>query len=181
MKQPRKLGLALILLGTVVLLGNTTETLPPEAFFAGLFMYPIGGYLFFTGSRAAINQAENRAARIRQPKLKNETAEAFAERQRRNIEEHGSVDSRVRALREQPAERVAAPSPEPETLELDTLELDTGLGEEEDFAVATDVSFPIEVQQRDSLAEQLMKLQKLRDDGIISDDEMAIAKAKLLG
>ncbi len=181
MKQPRKIGLALILLGTVVLLGNTTETLPPEAFFAGLFMYPIGGYLLFTGSRAAINQAESRAARIRQPKLKNETAETFADRQRRNIDEHGSVDSQVRALREQPPAGLPNPGAEIETLQLDAIELDTEVGQEEDFAVTTDVSFPVEVQERDSLAEQLMKLQKLREDGIISDDEMAIAKAKLLG
>ncbi|MBW2295717.1 MAG: hypothetical protein JRG94_26000, partial [Deltaproteobacteria bacterium] len=74
MKEPRKIGLALIFLGVVILLGNTTEALPPEAFFAGVVLYPIGGYLFFKGSREAIQQAEARAARIRAPRLKNETA-----------------------------------------------------------------------------------------------------------
>ncbi len=179
MKQPRTIGLALILLGTIVLLGNTTEALPPEAFFAGLVMYPIGGFLFFKGSREAINKAESRAARIRAPKLNNATAEAYADRQRRNIEEHGSVDSQVRALNEQPAAQLA--SPQAARVQDACLDLDAELGEEEDLVVTTDVSFPIEVQEQDSLAEQLMKLQKLRDDGIISDEEMAIAKAKLLG
>ncbi|MCP5043762.1 MAG: SHOCT domain-containing protein [bacterium] len=46
--------------------------------------------------------------------------------------------------------------------------------------MASDVSFPIEVQQQDSLADQIRKLQQLREDGIISDEEMATAKAKLL-
>jgi len=49
------------------------------------------------------------------------------------------------------------------------------------FTVTTDVSFPLEVQQQNSLAEQLQKLSKLREGGILSDDEFAIAKAKLLG
>ena len=82
MKEPRKVGLALIFLGVVVLLGNTTEALPPEAFFAGLVLYPIGGYLFFKGSREAIKQAEARAARIRAPRLKNKTAEKYAAQQK---------------------------------------------------------------------------------------------------
>lgn len=176
MKNPRSVGLALILLGTTVLLGNTTEALPPEAFFAGLVFYPIGGYLFFTGSRKAIEKAETRAAKIRKPRLRNETAESYAEAQRRNIEETGSVDAKLRALKEDPNSRLATPSRTPQALELDD-----ELGSGEDLVVTTDVSFPIEVQESDSLADQLMKLQKLRDDGIISEEEMAVAKAKLLG
>ena len=58
MNEPRKLGLALILLGVIVFRGNTTEALPPEGFFAGLFLYPVGGDLFFKGSRQAINRTE---------------------------------------------------------------------------------------------------------------------------
>jgi len=176
MKQPKTVGLALILLGTLVLLGNTTEALPAEAFFAGLFLYPIGGVLFFQGSRASIQQAETRAANIRAPQLKNATAEAYAERQRRNIERTGSDESQLRSL--QQGQKATPPAPF-EALEID-LDLDPELDDEEEFAVTTDVSFPIEVQEQDSLAEQLMKLQKLRDGGVISEEELAIAKAKLL-
>ena len=50
----------------------------------------------------------------------------------------------------------------------------------DDFKVATDVSFPLEVQEQDSLADQIMKLHQLRESGVISEEEMAIAKAKLL-
>ena len=49
-----------------------------------------------------------------------------------------------------------------------------------DFKVSTDVSFPIAVQESDSLADQIAKLNRLREDGIISQEEMAVAKAKLL-
>jgi hypothetical protein len=59
--------------------------------------------------------------------------------------------------------------------------MDVGVATDENFKVNSDVSFPVEVQQHDSLAEQILKLQKLKEDGIISDDEMTIAKAKLLG
>ncbi len=178
MKQPRTVGLALILLGTVVLLGNTTETLPPEAFFAGLVMYPLGGFLFFKGSRAAIQRAEERAAKIRAPHLRNERAEHQAAQQMRNIERNGAVDTQVRSLQSAPA---AAPSAPLQSKAPDSYEIDHDLGEEDsDLAVTSDVSFPIEVQQQDSLADQIRKLQQLREDGIISDEEMATAKAKLL-
>jgi len=197
MKEPRKVGLALIFLGVVILLGNTTEALPPEAFFAGLFLYPIGGYLFFTGSRVAIREAEARAARIRAPRLKNETAEKFAGMQKKNIEANGSVDSQVRT-----AGSPAIPGTQPQaqagnddvTSEPNNdathasassnVASSPAIGpidaESDNFKVTSDVSFPIEVQQHDSLADQLTKLHRLKEDGIISADEMAIAKAKLL-
>lgn len=193
MKEPRKIGLALIFLGVVIMLGNTTETLPPEAFFAGIVLYPIGGYLFFTGSREAIQQAETRAARIRAPRLKNETAEKYADQQRSNIEANGSVDSQVHAIaRPADSPTQAANDDVTERLQADakpapaissaisSAKADAGKPGNNDLKVTSDVSFPLEVQQRDSLADQIMKLQKLREDGIISDEEMAIAKAKLL-
>ena len=178
MKEPRKIGLALILLGVLVLLGNTTEALPPEAFFAGLFLYPIGGYLFFKGSRQAINRAEVRVAGIKTPKLKNETAERYAEKQRANFEARASVDVQVPALKKS-AEASTATNPALDKEELVLCEI-AAEQDEEEFKVSTDVSFPIEVQEHDSLADQIMKLQRLREDGIISEEELAIAKAKLL-
>ncbi|MBW2726533.1 MAG: SHOCT domain-containing protein [Deltaproteobacteria bacterium] len=194
MKEPRKIGLALIFLGVVILLGNTTEALPPEAFFAGVVLYPIGGYLFFKGSREAIQQAEARAARIRAPRLKNETAEKFAGRQKSNIEANGSVDAQVHATAgapespTQPAndditDRLqgnTGPMP-PESNAVSTSGVAASEATNSDFNVSPDVSFPVEVQQHDSLADQIMKLQKLKEGGIISDEEMAVAKAKLLG
>jgi hypothetical protein len=183
MKEPRKVGLALISLGVVIMLGNTTEALPPEAFFAGLFLYPIGGFLFFVGSRKAINKAEVRAARIVAPRLRNEAAEQQAERQEANINAHGSVDAQVHGG---PAQTSATSQPqnnvsdEPELL---LYEVDAELDDEtsDDFKVVTDVSFPLEVQEQDSLADQILKLHQLRESGIISEEEMTIAKAKLLG
>ena len=44
-----------------------------------------------------------------------------------------------------------------------------------------DVSFPVEVQRGDALADQLLKLNKLLTQGILTEQEYAIAKAKLLG
>lgn len=180
MNESRKLGLALILLGVLVLLGNTTEALPPEAFFAGLVLYPIGGYLFFKGSRAAINRAEIRVAGMRAPKLRNETAEKFAQQQRSNIEAHGSVEERIRSKKQVQTERVLETNEAPASDELLLLDADS-YDDDAGFQVSTDVSFPIEVQEHDSLADQIQKLQRLREDGIISEDELAIAKSKLLG
>ncbi len=183
MREPRTVGLSLIFLGVVVLLGNTTEALPPEAFFAGLLLYPIGGYLFFKGSREAINKAEVRAARIRAPQLKNKTAEKYAASQKSNIEAHGSVDSLSRGLTRDRASVVTTnPPQEVEVQELMLCELEPSFDANDagDFAVTSDVSFPLEIQEQDSLADQIAKLQKLREDGIISDEEMATAKAKLL-
>lgn len=49
------------------------------------------------------------------------------------------------------------------------------------FEISTDVSFPVEVQEHDSIAEKLEKLRRLHDDGMITDEEFLTAKAKLLG
>ena len=52
MSNPRFTGLLLLLIGVLTLVGNTMDILPPQAFWAGLLTYPIGGYLFFMGSRS---------------------------------------------------------------------------------------------------------------------------------
>ena len=166
------------------MLGNTMEVLPPVSFIAGLALYPIGGYLFFMGSRQAINQAESRAARIIKPRIKNESAERIADSQAHNIDAHGSVDEQVRGLRKQEheiatlgGESLRAASPAEPGLVLDFEEEEP---RESGFNISNDVSFPIEVQTSDSLADQIMKLQKLQQNGIITAEEMAVAKAKLL-
>jgi hypothetical protein len=184
MRLPRTIGLALICLGVLVLLGNTMEVLPPAAFFAGLALYPIGGYLFFIGSRQAINEAEERASRIIRPKLKNETAERFAKAQEKNIDTYGSVDDQVRGLRSEESMDTEGLNDAEGSLAGDDLlmDIDQDLSDSshDELDVSTDVSFPIEIQAQDSLADQIMKLQKLQVNGVISAEEMAIAKAKLL-
>jgi hypothetical protein len=50
-----------------------------------------------------------------------------------------------------------------------------------EFVVDTDVSFPVEVQRGDALADQLGKLNKLLSQGVLTEEEYAVAKAKLLG
>ena len=52
MSNPRFTGLLLLLIGVLTRVGNTMDILPPQAFWAGLLTYPIGGYLFFMGSRS---------------------------------------------------------------------------------------------------------------------------------
>ncbi len=90
----------------------------------------------------------------------------------------------MRELEQQSRVEVASatkPIPiEDDELVLYDVESAGGEDQDKDFAVSGDVSFPIEVQEHDSLAEQLEKLRRLRDDGIINDEELAIAKTKLL-
>jgi hypothetical protein len=53
--------------------------------------------------------------------------------------------------------------------------------QDDDFVVATDVSFPVEVQSADALAGQLRKLIQLLEHVVLTEEEYAVAKAKLLG
>lgn len=46
--------------------------------------------------------------------------------------------------------------------------------------IRTDVSFPIEIQESDALADQLGKLNQLLEQSVLTEEEYAIAKAKLL-
>ncbi len=59
-----------------------------------------------------------------------------------------------------------------------TIEIDD---QDDNFVVATDVSFPVEVQSADALADPLRKLIQLLEQGVLTAEEYAVAKAKLLG
>jgi hypothetical protein len=167
--------LLLLLTGVLVLMGNTMDVLPPEAFWAGLMTYPIGGYLFFMGSRRALEQAEARTARRLNPRLGNPGGEA-AKRQAgganpnapRKVAMSEVIDSFGNVPEEQLSQQAG---PGEDTTETDTRE----------FKVDTDVSFPVELQEEGKLADPLQKLSKLHEQGIISAEELSIAKAKLLG
>ncbi len=179
MSNPRTTGLALLLIGVLVLVGNTMDVLPPEAFFAGMLTYTIGGYLFFMGSRRALKRAELRTARKLNPKLGNSPGQDYAQRQADHVVNPHAARSVADDLPEVKAEP-AAPLATPNELVLNEIEV-SDEGEEDDFHVATDVSHPVELHDRRSLGDELAKLSKLHEQGVISSEELAIAKAKLLG
>jgi hypothetical protein len=65
-----------------------------------------------------------------------------------------------------------SPSPHSQPIEIDN--------NEDDFVVTPDVSFPVEVQAGDVLVDELRKLNRLMSQGILTEEEYAIAKSKLL-
>ena len=70
MANPRFTGALLLIIGIFSFFGTTTGTLPPAAFWAGLLVYPIGGYLFFIGSRAAALEANAPVERSVSPRIR---------------------------------------------------------------------------------------------------------------
>lgn len=50
-----------------------------------------------------------------------------------------------------------------------------------ELEATSDVSFPLELQRGEALADPLRKLNPLRVQGILTEEEFAIAKARLLG
>ena len=176
MSNPRTTGLLLLLTGVLVLMGNTMNVLPPEAFWAGLLTYPIGGYLFFMGSRRAIEAAETRTAQKLNPQLGNASGEAHARRRAAganpNAPQPVVMSELIESFGNVPKEQLSqAAAPGEDTTETEAKE----------FQVASDVSFPVELQEQGKLADQLQKLSKLHEQGILSTEELAMAKSKLLG
>ncbi|MCZ6782557.1 MAG: SHOCT domain-containing protein [Proteobacteria bacterium] len=184
MARSRSRGLGLMLIGALCFLGTTAEVLPIESFCAGVAASLVGCIVFMKGNRAATQRAERRRARALNPVIRNEAMERHAEQQERQLDEQAR--RRQAGLRVRP-EPMAAATPARDPLAMDELvlyEVDDADGrvdeENPDFKVTTDVSFPIEVQEHDSLAEQLEKLKRLQEGGVISAEEFAIAKSKLL-
>jgi hypothetical protein len=181
MTNQRVAGLAFLLIGVLTLLGNTMDVLPAEAFWVGLIAYPIGGYLLFASSSKAIQKVEHRTSRSLDPTIQNERSRAYAEQQARNLSKApDSIKERVqhaRAQRAQASHREQVLKDELVLYEVDAAEATTSEG---DFTVSTDVSFPLELQEQTSLAEQLDKLHRLQEEGIITAEEFAAAKTKLL-
>lgn len=181
MSRSRSQGLGLMVAGVLCFLGTTSEVLPVQAFWAGVGASLLGCVVFMKGNRAAMQRADRRAARALNPVIRNEAMERYAEQQARG------VDEQVRRRETQrPAAAAVTPARDPLAAEEIVLyEVDDAEGRIDDddpeFKVTTDVSFPIELQEQDSLAEQLEKLQRLQESGVISAEEFAVAKAKLLG
>jgi len=182
MNNPRFTGLLLLLTGVLVLMGNTLDALPPQAFWAGLLTYPIGGYLFFMGSRQSMGRFSPgaspapRSERVEAPPRRAPVAPAV-QPPVEPVEEPSAGSRIVESLR-RPAPAPApdsAPRPaRPEPLAFPDLD------ENGDFD-QPEAGRRVEVQQRPNVADELDKLAKLQRQGIISAEEYAVAKAKLLG
>jgi len=172
MSDPRVLGLTLMALATAAFLGTTSETLPSETFFPALAVFALGAIRFLRGNHAAIEEAEKKAHQSVNPVLhENRPAAALAERQAmRRGAALNALSSEADAP--EPTALPAAPTV-PNEIVLES--------NEEDFIVDTDVSFPVEVQRGDALADQLRKLNLLLEQGVLTEEEYAVAKAKLLG
>ena len=198
MPQSRLSGLLLIVMGALAFLGTTNQMLPAIAFFPALIVCALGCFVFLRANHEAMQQAELQRTERRNPVIKPRAAEAHAERQA--AASGGSLADLDTRDGRSAAQATAAPQVQDDELvlyEVDqgasdesavvgSLESDgngNGAAEEENdpgFVVTTDVSFPLEIQQQGSLADQIAKLRRLADDKIISEEEFAVAKAKLL-
>jgi len=176
MKNGRSTGLILMAVAVAAFLGSTAEVLPPATFFPALALFAIGGLTFFKSTREAIAEAELRTqAKLRPVIRENRSAQAAAER---TAKRRGSVLNEINAGLPAPAPGSAAQSSMPAAPDREAIELDQ---QEGDLVVLPDVSFPVEVQRGDALADQLRKLNQLLTQGILTEQEYAIAKARLLG
>lgn len=183
----RSTGVILMGLAVAAFLGSTAEKLPPATFFPALALFAIGAVQFFKSTREALAEADRETRARLQPTIR-ENRSALAEAERR-AQRRGAVLSSLNAeapALARPAPRAAvagrAPAgrpdqaPAPDVPEIELLDV-----QEEDLQITPDVSFPIEVQRGDALADQLRKLNQLLTQGILTEEEYAIAKAKLLG
>jgi hypothetical protein len=175
-------GLLLMGTGALVFLGTSAQWLPAEAFFPAVAVCLLGLVVFMKGNRKATELADQRLRRALDPDIRNQTAERFATRQAdvdgRSL---GSISERGVPGGAAPKSRRPVAQVDRDEIVLDEVEASGRKpGQEADFVVTTDVSFPVELQESRSLAEQLEKLQRLCEDGVITVEEFSIAKAKLL-
>ncbi len=185
MKPSRPTGLLLLVVGALTFLGTTNGLLPAIAFFPGLIICVLGLFVFMKANHVALEASEKRTLQRLNPEIKNVSAERAAQRQ-------ADVDGTTLDALDSREGRVAAQGIAADQVQTDELvlyEVDQGDApgaaveiddQEADFVVTTDVSFPLEIQHQSSLADQIAKLRRLADDGIISEEEFAVAKAKLL-
>jgi len=173
MSDPRLTGLMLMAISIAAFVGTTNDKLPPMTFFPALVLFAAGALKFLRSNHEALERAEKRTQRALNPVLaENQQARGLAERQaaRRGAALNHSGDGDPDA---NPAwathKNTIAPG---EAIEFDD--------QEDELVVATDVSFPIEIQAGDALADQLGKLNHLLEQGVLTAEEYAVAKTKLL-
>ena len=172
MSEGKSTGFMLMALAVAAFLGSTYEVLPAATFFPALALFVIGAFKFLRSSHEALADAERRTQEKLHPVIREDrSAQAGAER---SALRRGAALNELNAWTPSAAAFPATrrPSSAPDALELDS--------PEEEFTVAPDVSFPVEVQRGDALADQLRKLNQLLTQGILTEQEYAIAKAKLL-
>lgn len=172
MSSGKSTGFILMALAVAAFLGSTSEVLPPVTFFPALALFGIGAVQFLKSSRESLAEAERRTQEKLHPVIReNRSVQAGAERRamRRGATLNELNAPAFAASAFPPAGRGQAVS---EALELGS--------EEDELVVNPDVSFPVEVQRGDALADQLRKLNQLLTQGILTEQEYAIAKAKIL-
>ena len=173
MSDPRIAGLCLMAIALAAFVGTNSNLLPPATFFPALALFAAGAIKFMRSNHVALEKAEKRAYRAVQPVIReNRQAEAHANRQAARQGEALSHSGAFEDGQTRPHN-----SPQSAYATAEPIELDL---EEDDFVVATDVSFPVEVQTGDALADQLGKLNRLLEQGVLTEEEYAVAKAKLL-
>lgn len=173
MSDPRISGLTLMAISVAAFVGTTSNALPSVTFFPALALFAAGAFRFMMSNHKALEEAEERARRAVNPVLReNRYARAHAERQ---ATRQGSALSHS-----------GAPTGNANGVASDK-RADMAPGEyiqindpDSDFVVATDVSFPVEIQSGDALADQLCKLSQLLEQSVLTEEEYAVAKAKLL-
>ena len=173
MSGGKSTGFILMALAVAAFLGSTSEVLPPVTFFPALALFGIGAVQFLKSSREALAEAERRTQEKLHPVIReNRSVQAGAERRAMR---RGATLNELNA----PASAASAfpPVGRRRQTALEALELDS---EEGELVVNPDVSFPVEVQRGDALADQLRKLNQLLTQGILTEEEYAIAKAKIL-
>jgi hypothetical protein len=179
-------GLVLFCVGIGVFAGTTNQLLPAVAFWPAMLLSCSGAFVFMKTNRVAMEEAEERARNAVKSKVSNKAAQRFAQQQ------DGTDGKLLAAMGEREVRGVAAQSAPPKQVKDDELvlcEVDSAAAQgatadssdDDSFVVTEDVSFPLEIQEQGALADQIQKLKRLQEDGIISVDEFAIAKAKLLG
>ncbi len=175
MSDPRISGLALMGLAIAAFLGSTTEQLPAITFFPALVLFVIGAFRFMRANSVAMARAEKEIERRIHPRLpESRQAQAHAERL---AARRGLALSSVAELDDDPERAARLASGASTRGPLDAVALDEG---DTELIVSGDVSFPIEVQRGDALADQLRKLSQLLAQGVLTEEEYAVAKAKLL-
>ncbi len=174
MSDPRITGLALMGLAIAAFMGTTTETLPAVTFFPALLLFGVGAIKFMKSNSEAMARAEKQVERRVNPRIR-QNVHAQAQAERAAARRGSSLNALSEADYE--AERAAALA---SGRAADALELGGDPDEGDDLVVTTDVSFPVEVQTGDALADQLVKLNTLMAQGVLTEEEYAVAKAKLL-
>ncbi|MGH0036404.1 MAG: SHOCT domain-containing protein [Myxococcota bacterium] len=177
-------GLLFIGIGAGIFGGINGELLPPELVWVGLALAGFGFFRFMKANRKAMRVEERRLEQALHPRIDLKQAKAYNERMARRAEELGvsAAGPRERQAAISIADAVADETTDETTDELVLYEVDDAEATPvaEDFKISSDVSFPVEVQESRNLSEEIARLRRLHEDGVITAEEFHIAKAKLL-